>query len=254
MNHSFWEILEQLWLNPSEKEVYITLVKLWQGTVGEIYKNCSLPRTTIKSILDRFLEKWYVVQHIQNSVIHYWVDSLENIENELYRKIGLAKELDVYIRQIYKTKSHIPGVKIYDKKTSIRSLIEGFGNLVPEKGTLYTIDSPGSKNYLLFFSQEEFQELMKKKKKKGIFTQSLIPFWSLETIHTQTLSSQQILVREMPEVLDFRASVWLIEWKVVFFSGETNLVVEITNPIIYLSMKSVYDFIASQSKIVFRNI
>ena len=254
MKHSFWEILSQLWFQESEKKVYTVLVKLGQASVGDIYKNCDLPRTTIKSILDRFLEKNLVVQHIQQWVHHYWVNSLESLESELYKKIGLTKDLDVYIRQIYKTQSHIPWVRIYDKKTSIRSLIESFWKSVEQNGTIYTIDSPGSKNYLLFFTQEEFITLIQKKKKKHILTQSLIPFNSFSTIPQESLTAQDIIIREMPENIHFQASLWLIEWKVVFFSGATNIIVEITNPIISLSMKSMYDFVASSSKVIYSNI
>ncbi len=253
MNYSFSQLLGEIGLNASEKKVYLTLVKLWQWTVGDIYKNCELPRTTIKSVLDRLFEKWLLVKQRHNWTLHYWVDSLENYEKDLYKKIQVTKELDSFIRQIYKTNSHIPWVKIYDKTTNIRGLIESFRQNIPIGSDIYTIDCPWSKNYLLFFTQEEFEEMLKRKKKRKIHTYSLIPFWVFDTIYTGTLESQDICLFELPEQVDFRASMWLIEWKVVFFSGQTNIIIEITNPVIYMSMKSIYDLLRSLSKQIYKN-
>lgn len=254
MQHSFLHILDEIGFDDSEKKVYFSLVKLGQGTVRDIYNSCDLPRTTIQSVLERLFEKGYVVKHFQDGLTKYWVDGVEWIEKDLYKKISLTQDLDSYIRQIYKTNSNIPWVKVYDKKTNIRNLIEWFGQNVPRWGDIYTIDSPWSRNYLSFFTQEEFEEIMKKKKKRDIITHSLIPYWAFKIIPIQTLKSQAIIIRQMPKNIDFKASVWLIEGKIVFFSGETNLVVEITNPIIYMSMKSVYDFISTESKEIFRNL
>jgi len=66
-----------------------------------------------------------------------------------------------------------------------------------------TIDSPKCKNYNRYFSQEYYENLLSVKKKRDIFTQTLIPHSEYSHVSHELLQKQIIEIREMPSDIKF---------------------------------------------------
>jgi hypothetical protein len=85
------------------------------------------------------------------------------------------------------------------------------------------------------------------KRKKEITTKTLIPFGTMKIIDPEKLAAQKIEIREMPDKINFTASVWFVDDLLVLFSGRPPFVVSAHHHGINSSLRSVYDFLWSIS-------
>lgn len=241
--------LKLLWLSDNEVNVYLCLTGLGESSVINIAKKSGLPRTTVKSILDRLVEEWYVTIQKYNNTNNYWIESPEILRKKLESKIELTDNLNYLLKDFYHSSKDIPFSQVYDTKQSISNFIEKTVLSLSKNSVIKVIESPREKNYNVFFTQEYLENMLAIKKKNNIITHSLISHNSFESININSLKKQNIVVKEMNEKIDFEASIWIIEEKIILFSGKIPFIVEINNKIIAKSFESIFDFLWSISLI-----
>jgi sugar-specific transcriptional regulator TrmB len=240
--------LKELDFSDNEISVYLALTKLGESPASKIAKKADLPRTTVISILENLEKNNYLSIQKYKGLTYYWIESPKAIKAQLLNKVKLAEELDGMLTELYRAEADFPGAQIYDTVSGIKKFVENLLNSLDKKTVIYTIDSPGNNNYLKIFSENFSDIMIDLKNKKSIATRSLIPSGAFQGINKRKLASQNIILREMPEAINFNSSLWIINDLLVLFSGRYPFVVATKHKIITESLKSVYDFIWAQSR------
>jgi sugar-specific transcriptional regulator TrmB len=235
--------LRDLGLSPKEAKIYLILTQMGEAKAAAIAHKAGFSRTTVISILDRLSENNYVSTHKYRGTIYYWIESPELIKNVFQNKVKIAEQLSATLKNIYRTEHNFPTAKIFDTQKTIKNFIEKTFLELKPKSIIYTIDAPHQGNYQKVLSDEYYSVILEIKRKKSITTFTLIPNNSFKTISLDKIKAQNIIIKEMPQNISFDASIWFIEDMIVLFSGKPPFVIAIRNPIIYRSLKNIYDFL-----------
>ncbi len=240
--------LRELGFNKNEASVYLSLAKLGEAKASQIAKTVELPRTTVIGILNKLAEENYITTHIYRGVMSYWIESPQVLLDVLANKMLVAEKLKEVLPQVYRSDRRFPLSRSFDTKKGIKNFIEKvLGGL--EKGTtIYTIDTPNEGNYSKIFSDDLSNIVFALKKKKGIITKTLVPNGSFVGISRHKVSSQAIIIRELPATVKFTGSLWLINDMLINFSGNPPFLVMIKQESIVSGLKGLYDFLWSISK------
>jgi sugar-specific transcriptional regulator TrmB len=235
--------LQELGFTTNEIKVYIALTKMGEAKAVEIAKKIELPRTTVISLLNKLSNENYLTTNKYRGTTYYWIESPKTISATLESKMAIANQLNSLLTGLYRTEAHFPAAQVYDSKTSIKQFIVKTLSNLPKKSVYFTIDSPGAANYAKIYSDHVRKILYQQKKKKGIITQTLIPYGSFKQILPFKLKEQLIQIRELPQGVEFTSSLWLIEDKIIHFSGNPPFLVVLKHEKIVQSLKSLYDFL-----------
>lgn len=247
MDQEIKNYLNQLGFNKNEIKVYISLTKLGEATASQVAKKADLPRTTALSILNKMADKNFLTTHRYRGKTHYWIESPQIIVDIFESKKKMAGELGKMLSELYRAEAKFPFGNIYDTKSGIRNFIEKILTNTKKGSIIYTIDSPGEGNYPKIFSEKIGFSLSDIKKDKGIATHTLIPFGTFKTISKHKIESQNIKIKEMPDGIDFSASLWFVGDHMIHFSGNPPFIADIKHDSIVKSMKSIYDYLWSIS-------
>jgi sugar-specific transcriptional regulator TrmB len=239
--------LEELGFYSNEIKVYIALTQLGEATASEVAKKADLPRTTAISILNKLKGDNYLTAHQYRGTTYYWIESPRVIVNIFENKIGVAKNLDSLLTDLYRSEAHFPSAQIFDTQTGIKKFIEKTLSNLKKKTLIYTIDTPGGANYAKIYPENVEKMFLKIKKERQILTNTLVPCGCFGGIAEYKIKNQNIMIREMPAGVDFGSSFWIIDDIIVHFSGNPPFVAAIKHGTIVKSMKSVYDFLWSIS-------
>lgn len=242
--------LKELGFNKNEAGVYLALSKLGEARASQIASSAELPRTTAISILNKLVAENYITSHVYKGVTVYWIESPQVLLDILNNKIKIAEKLKEVLPTIYHTERSFPFAKIFDTKKSIKNFIEKTLNDLDRGATIYTIDTPHEGNYDKIFSDDLGNIILSIKKKKGIVTKTLVPAGSFSGISKIKLSNQNILIKELPEGLEFHGSLWLIKDLIINFSGNPPFLVVIRQGAIWSGIKGLYNFLWNNSKAV----
>ena len=240
--------LKDLGLNENEIKVYLALTKLGEAAASRIAKAANLPRTTTISILEKMKMLDYLSSHIYNGMNYYWIESPMMFKESLQNKLKIAEELGKYLGDLYRAESDFPSAQIFDSAKSIRSFIEKTVLRLKKNSILRTIDLPSAGNYRRVLSDGYEKKLLELKNKKNICTHTLVPRGMQAGIEPEKLKAQNIIIREMPEGIDFKSSLWIMDDSIVHFSGRYPFVVSIRHKVIMESMKSLYEYLWAISK------
>ncbi len=240
--------LKELGFSHNEIKVYIALTQLGEAKASEIAKKADLPRTTIISILDKLRESNYITTHRYKGITYYWIESPKILANILEHKINIANNLGELLSDLYRTETHFPVAQIYDTKNGIGNFIKKALTSLRKKSYIYTIDALLAGNYTKIFSDNARDTVTKIKRDREITTYTLIPYNSFNSITQDKISKQNIIIREMPEDIKFRASLWIIDDFIAHFSGNPPFLVTIKHEKIVFSIKSLFDFLWSISR------
>lgn len=235
--------LKELGFNANEIKVYIALTQLGEASASQIAKKSDLPRTTTISLLERLGRDNYLTVHVYKGKTYYWIESPKVISDSLASKIEIAENLNKLLANLYRTQAHFPTVQVFDSKSAIKKFIEKILANTEKNSVFYTIDSPEEKNYSKIYIEEMEGIMLKQKRKKEIFTKSLIPSGSFKSIALYKLKNQDIEIREMPLAVKFNASLWVIGDMLVHFSGNPPFIASIKHENICRGIKSIYDFL-----------
>jgi len=237
-----------LGFSKNDIKVYIALMQLGEAVPSVVAKKINMPRTTVISILNKLQNDNYITCRKYKGKIYYWIESPSVISNIFKQKIDVAEQLSNLLTDVYRSESHFPYGAIYDTKTGIIKFIEEVVASLKNKSIIYTIDSPQEGNYSKIYNQSIENVLLSQKNKKNILTHSLIPHDSFKKVANFKIEVQNIKIREMPKDIIFKSSLWIIEDRLVHFSGNPPFVTSIKHEAIVPSIKSVYDYLWSISK------
>ena len=240
--------LKELGFNKNESGVYLALTKLGEARASQVAKAAELPRTTAISVLNKLVDENYVTSHMYKGVTVYWIESPQVLLDVLGNKIKIAEKLKEVLPGMYHTERLFPYAKAFDTKNSIRNFIEKTLNDLDKGATIYTIDTPHEGNYRKIFSDDIEDLILNIKKKKGITTKILVPYGSFPIISKTKLSGQKVIIKELPNNLEFQSSLWLIKDKLINFSGNPPFLVVIKHSGIVSGISGVYDFLWNSSK------
>jgi sugar-specific transcriptional regulator TrmB len=234
--------LKELGFHENEIKVYVALTQLGEAPAAQIAKKAGLPRTTAISILNKLAEDNYLTQHRYRGVTYYWVESPQAIASSLETKIKVAEDLTALLTDLYRSETHFPHAEVYDTKSGIRNFIEKLLAGLPKKTTIYTIDTPSAGNYSKIYSERIGSSMLSKKHARDILTKTLVPHGSIASIDPEKLAGQKIELRELPQGVDFKASLWLVQDQLIHFSGNPPFIVAIKHPLIVKSMEAMYRY------------
>jgi len=235
--------LKELGFNSNEVSVYIALTQLGEAKAAQIAKKANLPRTTTISILDKLAKDNYLTTNKYRGVTYYWIESPKTLAGILETKLDVANHLNTLLTGLYRSEAHFPFAQVYDTKTGIKQFIAKILAELSKNSFLYTIDSPGTGNYAKIYSDNYRKILYQQKKKRGVITNTLVPNGYFEKIPNFKLTEQFINIREMPQGINFTASIWLMKNMLIHFSGNPPFIVAIKHEHIVNSFKSVYDYL-----------
>ncbi|KKR08146.1 MAG: hypothetical protein UT32_C0003G0022 [Parcubacteria group bacterium GW2011_GWC2_39_14] len=74
-------------------------------------------------------------------------------------------------------------------------------------------------------------------------TFTLVPFGAFKQVRAQKLKQQDITIKELPEGIEFKSALWIMDDSVVHFSGQYPFIVAITHKIIADSIKSIFNYL-----------
>lgn len=234
--------LKELGFKTNEIKVYIALTKLGESVASNIAKKCSLPRTTVISILERLEDDGFISSHKYKGVEYHWVESPHTLKEVFQNKVSVAEDLEKILTNLYRSDESFPYSKVYDMKKSIKTFMEKILLNAEKKSVIKTIDSPHLGNYNKIFPEDFNRFFLETKRKRMLVTHTLIPYGSFHEIDEKKLKSQQIIIKELPRGIDFKASIWILPDQLVLFSGKPPFVVSIHHKIILASLASIYEY------------
>lgn len=240
--------LKDLGFGKNEIKIYVALTELGEAKALQISKKADLPRTTAISILNKLAEENYLTTHLYKGVTYYWIESPKVISNIFEHRIDIAKKLNDLLSDLYRSDAHFPFGVVIDTKKGIKKFIEKFLTNLEKKSIIYTIDTPSEGNYAKIFSDDVNGAIFQVKKKRGILTNTLLPFGSFKGVDSKKMEMADIIIKEMPKEINFRASLWITNDSIVHFSGNPPFIVLIKHDAIVAGIKSIYNFIWSISE------
>ncbi len=239
--------LKELGFNKNETAVYLSLAKLGEAKASRVAKIAELPRTTVISILNKFVEDNYATSHVYKGVTAYWIESPQVLLDILSNKMAVAEKLKEVLPSIYHADGRFPTAKVFDTKKGIRNFFEKVISDLERGAIIYTIDTPSEGNYSKIFSDDFEKIILSLKSKKGILTKTLVPAGLFSGIAKEKISKQNIIIKEMPVSLKFKAAIWIIGDQIISFSGSQPFLVAIKHESIVFGIKGIYDFLWSIS-------
>ncbi len=235
--------LKELGFKENEIKVYVVLTQMGEAPASKIAKRADLPRTTVISILERLKDEGYLTTHIYRGLTYYWVESPAVLAAVFKNRVAVAEDMHRLLSDLYRSKTHFPIARVYDTKAGIKQFIEKVLAGLERKAVIYTIDTPEMGNYAKIFSDNIGGAFINQKKKKDILTNTLVPAGSFREIAGYKVKSQNIKIRELPEGISFKSSLWIIGDSVVHFSGRPPFLVSIEHELVTPSIKSIFDFL-----------
>lgn len=164
------ELLEEIGLTKSERELYITLLKLGSSPSGKITKEVDMHRSRVYESLNRLMEKGLVSYVIKNNVKHFQAASpdrlLTYVEEQESKLAEKKKELHKLIPEIKHT---IDPLKP-EAEAHVLTGPEGFKTMRKDvlrvNKDMYLIGGKGKEYHLLgyFFPQFERERLKQRVK------------------------------------------------------------------------------------------
>jgi hypothetical protein len=86
------------------------------------------------------------------------------------------------------------------------------------------------------------------KKKRGVVTHTLVPSGSFKNIADEKIKVTDIFIKEMPEAIQFKGSLWIVGDAIIHFSGNPPFIVLIKHEAIVSGIKSLYNFVWNMSE------
>lgn len=244
--------LIELGLSDNEIKIYVALTQLGESPASKVAKKADLPRTTAISILDKLALENYLSVHRYKGVNYYEIESPQLLQKKFETRVGVAKQLETILTDMYRSEAKFPFARVYDTKRAVKNFIEKTLLDLPKSSIIYTIDSPLQGHYRKILGEDTNNIMFHLKKKRDLITKTLIPHGMFREIDPVKWKSQNIILKELPEGIDFDASIWFVENLVVFFSGNPPFATAIQHKQIFDSLFSIYDHLWSVSNLKYQ--
>ena len=180
MENQIIKVLETVGFTNSEIQVYLGLLKLGEGKVGEIIKLCSVSSSNVHDACEKLTQKGIISFVVKNNIKHYNCcepsnlnlivqkeeDKLKNIKNELFQIIPQIQSMKKLVEQKQNAEVFLGFNGI---KSAYKELFE---NKVKDEEFLffYKYDKSNVKIVDKFFAKMDIEDYYNNIISKGIFS------------------------------------------------------------------------------------
>lgn len=169
----------KLWFNTKEIEVYVYLVEYGISPASEIWKQTSIPKSTVNFIADNLWKKWVLRKTFRLNTGYYEadIDMLEkNILWEVREKQSVLTEILPELKEKNKNTLSKPKILFFDGKENCKQAYRDIlktKNMFFEFGAHADLEEAFGKGFMNDFIQTRV--------KKNIFCDSIGSAWEIET-------------------------------------------------------------------------
>lgn len=237
------EILEKTGLNQKEAMVYMALLELGTSSVEGIAKKAGTKRPTTYLILDDLQRKGLATLVPRAKKVLYMPESPDKIISDLTRKQELVKRFLPNLLAIYNEPKNKPQVLLYEGKDAVIDLYEKI--LLAKQIDWFATIKDFAPLHPGYIERLVARTLEKKTKVRELFTQNPVDIKFAKAV-THTEYYQHRFTKPGEEFLTDNA---VFDGSIAFFSHEpTIFAVVIQSPVIYQSMKTLFELAWNQAE------
>lgn len=234
-------LLSNLGFDEKTEQVYRALLILQDTTVFRIAKKTGLKRTSIYHTLEKLISMGLVSTHVHRGTKRFAAESPNKLKAFFEEKMILAERAIPLLQQETKKEYSTPNIRIFEGKEGIKSISEEI--LESKEKKIFSI---GSVARLLEATEGRFG-YGERRRKKGIFSQSLRPVSDPRSIHQNRLED----VRILPDEFTFPAYILMFDITVaIILFEENNTSVVITSDSFSRLMKSFFALLWRKSAVM----
>ncbi|MFB6100187.1 MAG: TrmB family transcriptional regulator [Candidatus Nanohalobium sp.] len=240
------EVLEELDLTDSEKEIYLSLLKSGEGTATELAKRSGVQRRLAYDVTDSLADKGLISYVDKENRRVYKPLSPENLrqlvedrKREIEEKQRKLEEAMPQLEKYYDSSTDERDVKVMEGKEGVKQL---FNDEVRVGETIYLLGSAVESEEMLEYFLPTWTEKRQEKgvKIKGVFENQM---------RGQVGEHEPIECRFLPEGYDSKVSITI-------YGEKVGIVFWIPNPLVILiedgkaaeSFKNYFDLVWENSK------
>lgn len=234
-------ILSNIGFDEKTEQVYRALLSLQDATVFRIAKKTGIRRTSIYHTLEKLISMGLVSAYVQRGTKRFAAESPNKLKAFFEEKMILAERAIPLLQQEAKGKRNAPNIRIFEGKEGIKSISEEILETKEKK-----ILSIGSVARLLEATEGRFG-YGERRRKKGIFSQSLRPISDPRSTRPNRLEE----VRILPDTFIFPAYILMFDATVaIILFEENNTSVVITSDSFSCLMKSFFALLWRESAVI----
>lgn len=172
------ELLENLWFNKKETNIFLYLVSYGTSPASEISKHLNIPKSTINFIADNLRKNWFIKKSFRQKVWYYEVDVWEFkniIENEINKKQQTITDLIPKLKEANKNIKSKPKIIFIDWVENCKNT---YLDILNTKSVFYEFWA--HKDLEDAFSKKFMQDFIKARIEKKLFCEAIWHNWEIE--------------------------------------------------------------------------
>ena len=249
INEDLTKALETIGFTHGEAEVYLSLLKIGESSVGPVIKNSKISRSKVYDILERLIQKGVVTRIEKNNVLSYQILSPKRLFSFIQDKEEkLAKEKDILKVALPSLVSMLPerdiDVKLYEGIKGYKIIIERTLNELKKGDDYAMMGISKTTEFMRTYALKIFQ-----KQKEGKFhTRTIFDEQSAKSV--SEFISQYHDFRILPAGMKTPAMFTVYSDTVGIYVGEENKLISVVikNADIAQTFKTIFDVMWSLSK------
>jgi len=155
------EVLINIGLTARESEAYLALLELQESLVAEIADKTKENRTHLYDTLNSLINKGLASYVIKNGKKYFMPSNPEKIIDLLREKESLVKESLPELKELYKPKSKMPVIEVYEGKEGVKTVLQ---DILKENKEWLCLGSTGKSEELVPFFLGHFHKQRIKQK------------------------------------------------------------------------------------------
>jgi len=222
--HEIQKSLIAYGLTHREAITYISLIELLDGSVTDIAKKATLPRSTIQAVLAKLHDKGFVETFHKNGVLHYTPASLNKLVTDLKEKEDIIQQTLPSLQQLVDSSKQGNSLHVAYGIAGIKAAFTDLLDLY--RGGLQHVYAVSNTSKLLELLPKFFPEWAQKESVHPVNVQMLIPDGA--HIHKNTAANARMTVKKVPKQYAFPGDMTIAGSTVFFFHLEKQ------NPHVYI--------------------
>lgn len=242
-------LLSKLGFNAYEIKIYLHLLSSGEQSASVVARKLSVPRSTVRGILDKMCEKGLVTKLFKKNIQFYYCKSPDSLLAKLEREIKqreraleMVKESLPHLQGLFDKSKIIPRVQYYE---GIHQVIEAFNNTLFTEGieeilsiTSYTF----LRNPLIKRNDDEFYIPMRVK--KGIKLRLIVGQTDDKAKRVGSNPKELRERRFLPPKYELPGTFYIHGDSVLYFSADKGeyMAVNIESAMMASTMKMLFEF------------
>lgn len=206
--------LTRLGLSSNEAKIYVCLLKILEGTVFEIAKRASIPRTTAYTALESLKTQGLVTGFRKNNVQYFTPENPKQIITILQHKQEIINEILPTLQALSLGTDVQPSIRMFTGTQGIKLAFEDILDTLEQtdQRILYTAAFPDVMDAL----PKYYHSWVKRREELGVSTKMILPESSRDRKVFYEGHNRQ--VKFMPEPYLFACAMSIYGNKIVFFA------------------------------------